>query len=134
MRREFRIARGYSTAAHYATGGLRKAVLDRDAWACVKCGMTAEQHLARWGRPITIDHVNRDRTINTMENLQTLCLSCHGGKDISPALTVRLTDPHKATILTLRAKGTTYQAIADAIGLSIGAVWKACQRWETSHE
>lgn len=132
QRRDFAASHGYSTAANYATGGLRESVLERDNWACVKCGMTADEHLARWGRPITIDHIDKDRTRNVMENLQTLCLPCHGGKDISPAITVSLTEPRKPQIVALRKRGETYQAIADTLGLSIGAIWKACRRWDTT--
>lgn len=131
QRREFKRTRGYSTNAHYATAGLREAVLDRDGHACVACGLTEVEHLLRWGRPITVDHINKNRAENTMANLQVLCLPCHGRKDITPALTVSKVEPIKAQILGMRAMGTTYQAIADAHGLSIGAVWKAIQRWET---
>ena len=134
QRRAFAQQHGYSTNANYATSGQRAAVLTRDGRACVKCGLTEQEHLARWGRPITIDHIDRDRTHNVLENLQTLCLPCHGRKDISPALLVSLTEPVKTQILSMRQEGHTYQAIADAHGLSIGAIWKACRRWETSHE
>lgn len=133
-RRSFVLAHGYSTNAHYATGGLRDAVLQRDGHACVKCGLGASEHLTRWGRPITVDHIDKDRSHNTMGNLQVLCLPCHGRKDITPALTVSRTEPLKAQIVSMRAGGATYQAIADAVALSIGAIWKACQRWEMSHE
>src|SRR3990167_2056008 len=67
-------------------GGLRKEVLERDNYQCVLCGMSNEAHLEKWGRKITIDHIDGNgryskKPNNTMENLQTLCLSCHGRKD-----------------------------------------------------
>lgn len=62
-------------------GGLRKEVLSRDNYRCVKCGMSQEEHLNMWGVDINVDHINRDRKENTMDNLQTLCLKCHGKKD-----------------------------------------------------
>lgn len=68
-------------------GGNRTAVLERDHYTCQQCGMTNEEHKALWNKMITIDHINgmgynskvKD---NRMENLVTLCLRCHGKKDI----------------------------------------------------
>ena len=130
QRRRFAQAHGYSTAANYATGRLRESILERDHHACVKCGLTVQEHLERWGRPITIDHIDKDRSHNVMANLQTLCLPCHGRKDITSGLIESKTEPLKPQILALRQQGTTYQAIADALHLSIAAVWNACRRWE----
>jgi Sigma-70, region 4./HNH endonuclease. len=130
QRQEFAAQHGYSTAAHYATGGLRERVLQRDGYRCVRCGMTAEEHMARWGRPITVDHIDKDRTHNSLDNLQTLCLRCHGSKDISRSLITPLAPEYKQTILRLRKQGRTYREIAHSIGLSVGAVWKWVQRWQ----
>lgn len=131
QRREFAAARGYSTAADRATGGNREAVLKRDGYACVKCGMTDAEHKAKWGpnRPITVDHKSKDRSDNSMGNLQTLCLVCHGSKDLIPRLRVQKSLPHKARILALRQQGQSYSQIAQATGLSIGCVWKWIQVW-----
>lgn len=67
-------------------GGLRDKVLERDNWQCVKCSMTNEQHIVIFGRSITIDHIDGNGRYskipnNVLENLQTLCLRCHGSKD-----------------------------------------------------
>lgn len=67
-------------------GGLRNAVLVRDGFSCVSCGMTQNDHVAKWQRSLTIDHIDgngrySDSPNNTLENLQTLCLPCHGKKD-----------------------------------------------------
>ena len=128
QRRKFAAERGYSTASNYATDGLRESVLERDGRACVHCGMTAAEHYRLWSRPITVDHINRDRTHNTMENLQTLCLRCHGKKDIPPTLIVQKIPSRKADVIQMRQSGATYQQIADALGFSIGAVWKWLRR------
>jgi 5-methylcytosine-specific restriction endonuclease McrA len=76
-------AKEYKRNWHYqkAFNGMRDLVLERDNWSCVKCGMTNEQHIIIFGRAITIDHKNKDRNNNTLENLQTLCLKCHTRKD-----------------------------------------------------
>lgn len=67
-------------------GGLRKKTLQRDNYSCVECGLNNEEHQKKWKRSITVDHIDgfgRYSKIkhNSMENLQTLCLSCHGKKD-----------------------------------------------------
>jgi hypothetical protein len=61
-------------------GGLREVVIERDGSKCVKCGMTRTAHLETWNTDLNVDHINRDRTQNTLSNLQTLCLACHGSK------------------------------------------------------
>src|SRR5581483_10654103 len=90
---------------------------------------TDEEHKARWGRPITIDHKNKNRKENTMENLQTLCLVCHGSKDISAHLKTEYVPKHKDEVLRMRAAGVSFQHIADTLGFSVAAVWKWCRRW-----
>ena len=129
-RRKFAEEHGYSTAAHYATGQLREAVLERDGRKCVRCGMTEQQHLETWKRPITVDHKDRDHGHNEMDNLQTLCLPCHGSKDISRKLIIPKVIEHRADILARRAKGQPYQQIADEVGFSIAAIWKWVKRWD----
>lgn len=124
QRRQFKAHHGYSTTAHYGAGTNRGAVLERDGHACVKCGMTDEQHKARWDRPITVDHISKDRSDNRMSNLQTLCLTCHGRKDLIAKLRVRKRDQYADQIRAGRAAGLTYQQIAEQTGLSIGSVWK----------
>lgn len=76
--------------AHYSNlymfGGQRDSVLLRDNYSCVKCGMTQEEHKEKWDRDITIDHIDGQGKYskeknNSLDNLQTLCCSCHGRKD-----------------------------------------------------
>jgi len=130
-RKEFKELHGYSTTADYGCGGLREAVLERDDRACVQCSMTDEEHKAKWSRPITVDHKDRDRSHNTMENLQTLCLTCHGKKDQLPILRERKLDNFKYMILDIRQNfGTPYEVIAKHFHVSIATVWKSIQRWE----
>ena len=67
-------------------GGLREKVLERDDNKCTICGMTNEEHLVRWSRNLTIDHIdgygrNVKNPHNLETNLRTLCLSCHGRVD-----------------------------------------------------
>lgn len=66
--------------------GLRDEVLARDNYSCRNCGMTQEEHLERWKVSLTIDHIDgqgRYSSIknNSLDNLKTLCLKCHGKKD-----------------------------------------------------
>ena len=130
MRREFAKEHGYSTASHYATNGLRKQVLERDKYRCRMCGMSDAEHKEKWGRPITIDHRDRNRKNNTMANLWTLCLSCHGRKDQLPRLRQAKVPKYRYQILFLRKKGHSYRAIGDQLGLSPTAIWKWDKRWK----
>jgi hypothetical protein len=41
-------------------GGLRKQVLERDDYKCVRCGMTNNEHMRLWKREITIDHIDHN--------------------------------------------------------------------------
>ena len=58
---------------------LRRAVLIRDGYRCVKCG--ADPKIDKSVR-LEVDHVipGSRRGAATMENLQTLCFSCNQGK------------------------------------------------------
>ena len=130
QRRAFRDAEGYSTSANYGAGGNRKAVLERDGYACVRCGMTDAAHKSTWNRPITIDHKSKDRSDNSMANLQTLCLKCHGNKDLIARLRVARAPQYKEQMLSMRAAGHSFKSIGIAVGLSIGAVHKWIKQWE----
>lgn len=129
-RRKFVAENGYSTNANYGAGGNRKEVLERDGYACVRCGMTDAQHKEKWNRPITVDHKSKDRGDNSMENLQVLCLTCHGNKDLIAPLRVQRIPPHKQEILARRITGETYQKIADDLGFSVGGIFKWCKSWK----
>jgi 5-methylcytosine-specific restriction endonuclease McrA len=67
-------------------GGLRQLVMERDKFSCHGCGMTQQEHIDKWCKSLTIDHINgvgRNALVpdNTLDNLITLCLRCHGKKD-----------------------------------------------------
>lgn len=70
-------------------GGNRQKALQRDNYTCVSCDMTNDEHIEKYNRSITVDHIdgrgrNTDKKYanHDLSNLQTLCLSCHGKKDI----------------------------------------------------
>jgi len=70
----------------YRFGGNRELAIQRDSEKCVMCGMTRQEHREKYGRDITIDHIdnqgrNTPKKNHELNNLQTLCLSCHGRKD-----------------------------------------------------
>lgn len=131
QRRKFKEEHGYSTTANYGNGGLREQVLQRDGCQCVFCSMTAEEHLAKWNRPITVDHKDKNRKNNTLENLQTLCLRCHAEKDSVQLHKATAKAPGmKATIMRLRSEGQSYDQIRSEVGLSLGALSKWIRRWE----
>lgn len=121
---------GFSTSADYGVGKKREFILNRDNYSCVKCGMTDSEHKEKWHRPITIDHKDKNRKNNSDDNLQTLCLSCHGSKDILPRLKTEKGSIYKNEIMNLRVSGKTYQYIADNLSLSIATVFKWVKKWE----
>ena len=128
-RAAFKLENGYSMSAHYATGKLRKAILERDGYSCVCCGMTDEQHKAKWGRPITIDHKNKDRSNNSPENLQTLCLECHGSKDLIPRLRGSVVPNFRDQITAMRLSGATLKAISQELGFCEATLFNWCLKW-----
>lgn len=67
-------------------GGMREIAILRDGECCVRCGLHRQEHLSKYGRDITVDHIDgngRNSLVknNNLSNLQTLCLGCHGSKD-----------------------------------------------------
>lgn len=67
-------------------GNMRGFILQRDKYKCVLCGMIDEIHISIWNRHLTINHIDHNgRYSNTQnndtDNLETLCLRCHGAKD-----------------------------------------------------
>lgn len=67
-------------------GGVRQIVLERDNYKCVKCHMSQTKHIAKWGKSLTINHIdgngrNSSKPNNALSNLETLCLRCHGYAD-----------------------------------------------------
>ena len=94
--RKFRLTQpdGYESPARarwkgrYFFNGLREQIIQRDYEQYVACHMTRNEHRARYGRDLTIDHIDglgrnapRELKNNDPGNLQTLCLKCHGAKD-----------------------------------------------------
>ena len=67
-------------------GGLRESVIQRDGERCVDCGMTRDEHKERYGRDISVNHINgngrySEQHESTLNNMETLCLPCHTRKD-----------------------------------------------------
>lgn len=66
--------------------GLKELILKRDNYMCQVCGMTDQEHTIKYKCHITVDHKdqsgrNSNNPNNTINNLWTLCKSCHGRKD-----------------------------------------------------
>jgi len=58
-------------------GRVKTAVRDRDGQKCAQCGMTAEQHKAKYGRTLEVHRVVPG-SLYTLEGSITLCKLCHG--------------------------------------------------------
>lgn len=117
-------------------GGLRLIALKRDNYSCVNCGMTNDQHKKRWNREITVDHIDGNGRYsktpnNSISNLQTLCLVCHGSKDNA----VRRLKPEQVLAIRHMLGLVTYLQIAKAFnvdrstirGIKSGKSWKHVQ-------
>lgn len=70
----------------YRFGGNREKVLQRDNYQCVKCSITQDQHKKKFGFSLSVDHIDgkgrySKEQNNSLDNLITLCFSCHGRKD-----------------------------------------------------
>lgn len=69
-------------------GGNREKAIQRDGEKCVKCGLSRSDHRDKYGKDITVDHIDNngiykpaDKRNNSLDNLQTLCIRCHVKKD-----------------------------------------------------
>lgn len=72
----------------YDFGGNREKAILRDKEKCDNCDMTREDHLKKYGRDITVDHIDGNGRYtakhlrnNNLDNLRTLCIPCHSRKD-----------------------------------------------------
>ena len=61
----------------------RRAAIDRDGGACVRCGVNQSQHKQRRGESLHVHHLRPFRTFddheeaNQLDNLVTVCRQCH---------------------------------------------------------
>jgi hypothetical protein len=62
---------------------VKALVRHRDGYACTDCGMTAEQHLERFGRNLDVHRVVPGSEY-TLPGCVTLCRPCHDRKPKSP--------------------------------------------------
>lgn len=125
-------------------GDNRLAALARDGYCCVSCGMTNAEHQERWGCTITIDHIDgqgfgHPNPNNDLDNLQTLCLPCHGRKDGARAdrseqvwasgeahPRAKLTVDLVAQMRRDRRAGATYPQLAEKYGVVTTVAYNAC--------
>lgn len=82
--------RDFAKKDKFRFSGLRLTIFTRDGFRCVDCGMSMAEHIAKWGKALTINHIdgqgrNSKTPNNDPSNLETLCLRCHGHKDCQNA-------------------------------------------------
>lgn len=80
----YKIWRRYQDKKKYDSK--REQVLKRDNYQCKKCGITEEQHRKKYGYSLNVHHkdghgYNKLLKNNLMNNLITLCKSCHAKSD-----------------------------------------------------
>jgi len=57
-RKKYYIKNGHQLRDRIRFGGLRELVLQRDNYKCVVCFMTIYEHIKKWKRSLTVDHIN----------------------------------------------------------------------------
>jgi hypothetical protein len=62
---------------------LKENVRARDGFRCTECGMTREQHFARYGKDLEVHRLTPGSPYTEAECV-TLCKHCHGPKSRSP--------------------------------------------------
>lgn len=129
-RNAFKELNGFSETCNYSTGKMRLFILNRDGYRCIECGMSDAEHKTKWGRPITIDHKDKNRRNNAPDNLRTMCLRCHGRKDITPGLTIKKINDARIDIMASHANGETYKSISIRYGCSQATVCKWIKIWK----
>ncbi|QLG63079.1 HNH endonuclease [Halorarum salinum] len=64
----------------------RREARERDDYGCQSCGMSNDEHRDEWGEDLHVHHITRFgafdsyQKANRLNNLVTLCRSCHLGK------------------------------------------------------
>jgi len=73
---------------------LRKDVLDRDGYECRFCGVTNEEHQEEYKQGLHAHHIipDSDGGDTSMQNLITVCLSCHHTLEMTHARAVAQLD------------------------------------------
>ena len=117
-------------------GGLRYKVLERDNYACLKCGMTDDEHRRKWGKSIQVDHIDGqghmvDKPNNKMSNLQTLCISCHMKKDQRDKRNAIFQPKDIWLMRKMRGDGKTLLQIANHFNNTTSYMWMILngKRW-----
>lgn len=67
-------------------GGLREKVMELYDGKCYMCSMTRKEHKKKWGRDLTLHHIDGQGRYskepnNEIDNLMPLCLHHHGKID-----------------------------------------------------
>lgn len=113
-------------------GGNRRRALERDNHRCIECGMVEHEHVSKWGFGLTVDHIDGKGSgskvkNNALSNLQTLCLSCHGSKDIKRRKTRTI---RKVKQLTLEGKlikiWKSTMAVERELGIHNNSICRVC--------
>lgn len=61
----------------HGQGRAKREARKQDNYTCQNCGKTQEQELETDNRKLSVHHIDGNDTNNNLENLITLCNSCH---------------------------------------------------------
>lgn len=71
----------------YPTGfsaSIKRKIRLRDGYRCAVCGMDEQTHRQRYGKKLSIHHVDHNRHNNVPSNLLTLCCYCNSKEVTEP--------------------------------------------------
>jgi deoxyhypusine synthase len=57
---------------------IRNKALQRDSYKCKVCGIAEKESFKKYNQPLHIHHIDYNKKNSNLDNLLTLCVSCHG--------------------------------------------------------
>lgn len=96
---------------------IKAAVRERDGFCCVECGMTAADHLARYGKTLQVHRLSPGKPYS-IDGCVALCIPCHAPKPRSPYGTFPNGAPIDAEVMRVARIVASYEGVSIAELLS----------------
>jgi hypothetical protein len=97
-----------------AVGAIKQAVRERDGMRCTLCGMTNEEHKARYGGKSLHVHRKEPGGPYTVDGCITLCHACHGPQPKKPRGAPRPEGAPEGQVVAFRVSRQTCEALERA--------------------
>ncbi len=56
--------------------GNREGAIEKSGFKCVRCGMSREEAVKKFGKDLFVHHIDKDKNNNDLNNLEVLCCGC----------------------------------------------------------